>query len=480
MKYKHSIIFRFAILFFVTISTLHAQSPQKLTFQGVIRDVSNELITDHIVRIKISLLQGSDSGPAVFEESHLTTTNSNGLLTLKIGDGAVISGSLETIDWGAGPYFIKSETDPTGGTNYTIVGTSELLSVPYALYAANGGVEGPQGPQGIEGPKGDQGETGPQGDPGPQGEPGPQGIQGEPGATGPQGEKGDTGDPGPAGTQGIPGVKGDTGNPGPQGPPGPPGNTAGANMQITFNDGGIPGADAELIYEKGGNRLSIGSSTINTSAALEITSTTGGLILPRMNTAERDLLDASEGMLIYNTDVQKFQGFVGDSGTTTIAKSEVFAATYFIGNDGTNINYLAQTFKPLHSGFIQAVELNVSSLTPGFNITVQLYEGDTPGNGFYFTQTSVVLNSLGWTTINMPPGFLLNENTSYHIIVSPTTVSSDLIGLTISNTDPAGEHPGGNLFYYNSTTLGYDPSLIDDVDFRIKALVNNQGWVDLH
>ncbi|MGB3079575.1 MAG: hypothetical protein WBB31_10900 [Saprospiraceae bacterium] len=480
MKHQYSVLIAFLFFSCSFVSRLGAQSPQKMSYQAVIRDVSNDLVTDHIIRVKISVLQGSEDGVPVFEESHLTTTNSNGLATFKIGEGTAISGSITDIDWSAGPYFIKSETDPAGGTNYSITGTSELLSVPYALYAANGGVEGPQGPQGIDGPKGDQGETGPQGDPGPQGEPGPQGDPGETGATGAQGEKGDTGDPGPTGPQGIQGVKGDTGNPGPQGPPGPPGSVAGSDMQINFNDGGISGADPAFLYDKGSKHMSVGSSTPSPSAALEIKSTTGALLLPRMTTEQRDALDGAEGMIIYNTDSQKFQGFVGDSGTTVVAKSEVTSATYFIGNDGVNVNYLAQTFTPLHSGIMQAVEFNVSSLTPGFNMTVQLFVGNTPGTGTFLTQAQVVLNSLGWNTINMPPGFLLNTGATYYIIISPTIISSDLIGVTISNGSPPGQHAGGNLFYYNSSSLAFDPAPLDDMDFRIKALVNNQGWVDLH
>ena len=88
------------------------------------------------VGIQISLLQGSVSGDAVYVETQAPTTNDNGLFSIEIGAGALVSGSMTTIDWSKGPYFIHTETDPTGGTNYTITGTSELLSVPYALHAA--------------------------------------------------------------------------------------------------------------------------------------------------------------------------------------------------------------------------------------------------------------------------------------------------------------------------------------------------------
>jgi hypothetical protein len=80
-------------------------------------------------------LQGGSSGTAVYIETQTPTTNINGLVSIEIGSGTVVSGTFNTIDWSAGPYFIKTETDPTGGTTYTTTGTSQLMSVPYALHA---------------------------------------------------------------------------------------------------------------------------------------------------------------------------------------------------------------------------------------------------------------------------------------------------------------------------------------------------------
>jgi hypothetical protein len=162
------------LLFFVINSAL-AQAPQKMTYQGVIRNSSDVLVTNADVGIRLSILQNSQNGTPVYAETHTTTSNENGLVSLQIGTGSVQVGSMEDIDWSAGPYFLKSEADPSGGTTYSITGTSELLSVPYALYAANGGTVGPQGPQGETGP---QGATGPQGPTGSQGSQGPQGPQG--------------------------------------------------------------------------------------------------------------------------------------------------------------------------------------------------------------------------------------------------------------------------------------------------------------
>ena len=126
----------FAILAAVLLTaTLWAQSPEKMSYQAVIRDASDNLITDTPIGMQISILQGSASGTAVYVETQEPSTNANGLVSIEIGTGTVESGDFTTIDWANGPYFIKTETDPTGGTSYTITGTSQLLSVPYALHA---------------------------------------------------------------------------------------------------------------------------------------------------------------------------------------------------------------------------------------------------------------------------------------------------------------------------------------------------------
>lgn len=124
------------LLAFALISTcVWAQVPQKMSYQAVIRNSSNTLVTNTSVGIKISVLQGSSAGTAVYVETHTTATNANGLVSLQIGGGTIVSGTFASINWANGPYFIKTETDPTGGTNYSISGTTELLSVPYALSA---------------------------------------------------------------------------------------------------------------------------------------------------------------------------------------------------------------------------------------------------------------------------------------------------------------------------------------------------------
>jgi trimeric autotransporter adhesin len=112
-----------------------SQVPQKMSYQAVVRSPTNQLITNQQIKMRVSILQGSASGTAVYVETHTPSTNANGLATLEIGDGTVETGTFSSINWSTGLYFIKTETDPAGGTVYTITGTSQLLSVPYALYS---------------------------------------------------------------------------------------------------------------------------------------------------------------------------------------------------------------------------------------------------------------------------------------------------------------------------------------------------------
>jgi hypothetical protein len=147
-----------------------AQVPQGMSYQAVVRNSSNNLIMNTNVGVRISIVQGSSIGTPVYVETQNVTTNLNGLMSLTVGAGSVVTGNFSTINWGDGPYFIKTETDPEGGTNYTISGVQQLLSVPYALYAANAGSGG--GTPGPPGPAGAPGEPGPPGPPGAPGAPG--------------------------------------------------------------------------------------------------------------------------------------------------------------------------------------------------------------------------------------------------------------------------------------------------------------------
>lgn len=128
------------ILLFALISTLtvFAQAPEKFSYQAIIRDSNKNLVQNTTVGVKLSIWRdtiATPQGTKVYEEIQNPKTNDNGLLTMQVGTGSVVSGNFSTIDWSNGPYFLKREIDITGGTNYNITGYTEMVSVPYSLYA---------------------------------------------------------------------------------------------------------------------------------------------------------------------------------------------------------------------------------------------------------------------------------------------------------------------------------------------------------
>lgn len=123
-----------SIFTFVSLAVLSfAQAPNKMTYQSVVRDGADALVINSTIGLQISFYKDSITSTPVYVETFTPTTNTNGLVSVQIGTGIIVSGSLATIDWGAGSYYIKTEVDIDGGTNYNVSGTSEFVSVPYAF-----------------------------------------------------------------------------------------------------------------------------------------------------------------------------------------------------------------------------------------------------------------------------------------------------------------------------------------------------------
>ena len=256
----------------------YAQSPKGFNYQAALRDNSGELIADRPVTLYFQILSGSANGQVVYGERHTTTTTAFGLVNLVVGQGTPTSGTLGNVNWGDGSKYLKIEVEVGNNGNRISMGSAQLMSVPYALYAENGGGQGTPGPAGPAGPQGAQGPQGPQGQPGVQGPAGPQGLAGKDGTgvkivgsvataanlnAGYNGEVGDmyiaantgeghvwdgqkwvkvgqiqgpAGQSGPQGPQGVAGPLGPQGVPGPQGPQGPAGTyTAGTGIAINGN-----------------------------------------------------------------------------------------------------------------------------------------------------------------------------------------------------------------------------------------------------
>lgn len=131
-------IFILAVFSLIISAITFAQVPQKMSYQAVVRGSNNNLVTNSEISVRISILQGNAEGTAVYSETHLATTNANGLVSIEIGNGTS-SDDFSAIDWANGPFFVKTETDVNGGNDYDIIGVSQLLSVPYAMYAQTAG-----------------------------------------------------------------------------------------------------------------------------------------------------------------------------------------------------------------------------------------------------------------------------------------------------------------------------------------------------
>ena len=177
-------------------SSLHSQSPQGIPYQAVMRNADGTVMASSESVLTFMIHDGTADGNVVYQESHSLTSNALGLVSCVVGNGVVSQGNFSNINWGNGAKFLHVMMGSTD------LGTQQMLSVPYALYAAQSGTPGPQGPQGETGPAGATGATGPQGETGPAGATGatgPQGAQGPIGLTGPAGP---TGPQGPAGNGG--------------------------------------------------------------------------------------------------------------------------------------------------------------------------------------------------------------------------------------------------------------------------------------
>ena len=130
---------------------LAAQAPVGFNFQAVARGIDNDILAEQTIAVRVSLLRGTDSGPASYTERHEVRTSEYGVFDLAVGTGEIISGSFDAVDWGAASYYLKIDLDPDGGSRYVNMGATQLLSVPYALYAntaGNGGDSG-QGGDGV-------------------------------------------------------------------------------------------------------------------------------------------------------------------------------------------------------------------------------------------------------------------------------------------------------------------------------------------
>lgn len=155
------LVLGFALVLLASLAM--AQSPFQFNFQAVARNIAGNPLTNQAVDFRLSILQGTMDGTAVYIEEQAAATNNFGLANLLVGSGTASLGNLSTVDWAVGPYFLQVELDIQNGEGYQLMGVSALASVPYALHAKTSEQAGPVGPAGAQGEQGAQGETGPGG-----------------------------------------------------------------------------------------------------------------------------------------------------------------------------------------------------------------------------------------------------------------------------------------------------------------------------
>lgn len=131
--------YTFALLFTLLVSTISfSQAPQLFNYQGVARDLMGTPIPNKEIGIRVGIRQGSPDGLNVYTEIHNVSTSQLGLFSIQIGEFSNTNQNMSDIPWGLNDYFLQIEIDEKGGDDFQLVGTSQLLSVPYALYAHNG------------------------------------------------------------------------------------------------------------------------------------------------------------------------------------------------------------------------------------------------------------------------------------------------------------------------------------------------------
>jgi hypothetical protein len=134
---KKTLLFLLAVGWLLVPQELSAQVPQTFNYQGIARDAGGNVLPNRTIGLELSVLDGGPTGTVVYQETFTDTTNAFGLFTMHVGGGSVVSGSFAGINWATGNKYLQTAIDLTGGTNYTLSGTTQLLSVPYALYAQN-------------------------------------------------------------------------------------------------------------------------------------------------------------------------------------------------------------------------------------------------------------------------------------------------------------------------------------------------------
>ena len=404
----------FTLSFLLVTSFLFSQAPQAVNYQGIARDGVGNALANQLLGLELTIHSGSPTGTIVYQETFSPTTNQFGLYTVQMGMGTPVTGTFSSISWGTNSYYLEIGMDITGGNNYVSAGTSQLISVPYALYAQTSGssTAGPTGPTGAVGNTGLTGPIGPSGAVGATGPTGGTGNTGLTGATGPSGGTGNTGLTGPTGPSGgtgntgltgPTGPSGGTGNTGLTGPTGPSGGTGNTGLTGPTGPSGANGA-AGATGPTGANGTAGATGPTGPSGA---TGATGSL--------------AGEYAYIYNTSAQ----FV------TLGNAVTFDTNGML------------TSNIIHSAGSSFIFVN----TPG------TYEIEFSASGVQSNQFSIFLNGVSIPGSRYGSGAGTQQTTGFVIV---TLSAGDVIQL--NNTGSSGSinlaaNTGGTLAAVNASVM---------------------------
>jgi hypothetical protein len=412
------------------------QAPEGFKYQAVLRDAGNTILNNQAVGVKMSILQGSVSGTLIYTETFSITTNGFGLINLEIGTGTTTD-IFSTIDWANGPFFVETATDLAGGTTYELMGVSQLMSVPYALYAKTSGssIPGPQGAQGISGVDGSNGIAGVDGATGTTGAQGATGPIGTTGATGIDGVDGATGSTGATGAAGIDGSDGATGSTGAQGATGPIGTTGTTGVTGPIGTTGAAGIDGV----DGATGSTGATGPIGTTGATGTTGSTG----PAGATGSAGPTGAT-GFLSNGTNA-------GDApywnGTSWVVNSSpdfgyyTFAASGTYTNLSLSVGWPSNVYQRGLSTTGMAVTLKANKL---YAINASLYAYNFDENslyqfGFYNATASYNLgDQVSWGALNGSTAAKIANYTTQPIVFMFRPTVDTQLELKITNVYPSG------------------------------------------
>lgn len=460
------VLLSFILIF--SIATLWAQSPQGFTYQAVVRDGSGELVASQTVSFQLSLIQTSATGTVVYTETQSLATDQFGLVSMYIGSGTVVAGTFSSIPWANGPYFLKVEIDLAGGTSYTDMGTTQLLSVPYALYAetsGNGG--GAQGPTGATGPTGPTGPTGAAGNDGATGATGPtgaQGIAGATGATGVTGAQGPQGSTGATGPQGVAGATGVTGATGATGPTGPTGSNAtlyaGAGIAIsndtiinTNTGGGLWSSSGNNAYYTAGD-VSIGTSTFRSTFSVGSTNT------PRMSVGYvNNFNNVESGRLAFSEDVNYSGGVCGFEFWNDGAANKLYLMTGCPVPSAGDTSFVVDrtTAKIAFKEGVNVGSMDFSNNTLNVEGTfgTSVKTGQVAGTNVVDNSASVWIFSSGTGTINLPSPSASTAGRRYTIVNSTGSARTITSFITLTGATSTSIAHGASFVLISDGTAWY-------------------------